>query len=456
MTLEIIDRRLAGKNKSIGNRERFLRRYKTQISEAVRGAVSGRGIRDMEKPEDIRIPKKDMHEPSFHHGKGGVRDTVHPGNTDYLRGDRIQRPQGGGGGRGDQASDSGEGEDDFVFTLSKEEFMQVFFEDLELPRMLRSHMGETPKHKTHRAGYTRDGTPSNLHIVRSMRGALGRRLALGAAPLRELKALRAELAACEKAQRSNLSALKNRTEGSVSGFSASPVATLTGLLPENDCELAERMRQLRADIATLEQRLKSIPFLDPLDLRFRGRVQVPEPSSQAVMFCLMDVSGSMDEARKDLAKRFFIILYLFLTRHYEKIDLVFIRHHTQAQEVNEHDFFHATESGGTVVSSALELMHKIQSQRYDPSQWNIYAAQASDGDNYSSDSPLCGDLLVNALLPVCRYFAYVQVVDYEQSLWETYTQVSETHDNFAMRKACHTTQIYPVFRDLFKKEGASA
>jgi uncharacterized sporulation protein YeaH/YhbH (DUF444 family) len=450
MTLQIIDRRLAGKNKSIGNRERFLRRYKTQIRDAVRGAVSERGIRDMEQPEDIRIPKKDLREPIFHHGKGGVRDTVHPGNTDYLRGDRIQRPQGGGGARGDQASDSGEGEDDFVFTLSKEEFMQVFFEDLELPRLLRSHIGETPKHKTHRAGYTRDGTPANLHIVRSMRGALGRRLALGAPSLRALKALRAELAACEQAQREAQSALPAPAEAGVLD-----VATLAGLLPEEGAARSQRMHQLRTDIAALEQRLKSIPFLDPLDLRFRGRVQVPEPSSQAVMFCLMDVSGSMDEARKDLAKRFFIILYLFLTRHYEKIELVFIRHHTQAQEVDEHDFFHATESGGTVVSSALELMQKIQSQRYDPSQWNIYAAQASDGDNYGSDSPRCGDILANALLPVCRYFAYVQVVDYEQTLWDTYAQVAEKHDNFAMRKACDPTQIYPVFRDLFKKEGAS-
>ena len=77
------------------------------------------------------------------------------------------------------------------------------------------------------------------------------------------------------------------------------------------------------------------------------------------MFCLMDVSGSMDEARKDLAKRFFILLYLFLTRHYEKIDVVFIRHHTQAQEVDEENFFHARETGGTVVSSALVLMDEI-------------------------------------------------------------------------------------------------
>jgi uncharacterized sporulation protein YeaH/YhbH (DUF444 family) len=423
MTLQIIDRRLAGKNKSIGNRERFLRRYKDQIRDAVRGAISGRGIRDMEQAENITIPKKDISEPVFHNGQGGVRDTVHPGNTDYLRGDLIQRPKGGGAGSGKgQASDSGEGEDDFVFTLSKEEFMQVFFEDLALPHLMRSQIGDTPEWKTHRAGYTRDGTPNNLHVVRSMRGALGRRLALGAAARRELKELKLQLVQLERTP-----------EG-------------------HDAEI----RALRLAIGALEQRLKGIAFLDPLDLRFRGRVKTPVPTSKAVMFCLMDVSGSMTEDRKDLAKRFFTLLYLFLTRHYEKIDIVFIRHHTQAQEVTEDEFFHATESGGTVVSSALELMLKIQQQRYSPTEWNIYGAQASDGDNYSNDSGRCRDLLTDKLLPLCRYFAYVQVAEEEQNLWEEYTQLSESHTNFAMRKVTEPTQIYPIFRDLFKKEGEAA
>ena len=418
MPLHIIDRRLAGKNKSIGNRERFLRRYKAQIRDAVRGAVSGRGIREMEQAQDVTIPKKDISEPVFHHGQGGTRDTVHPGNTDYLRGDRIARPPGGGAGHGGQASDSGEGEDDFVFTLSKEEFMQVFFEDLALPHLARTQIGDTPEFKTHRAGYTRDGTPGNLAVVRSMRGALGRRLALGAAARRELREMKRHLLELEQH-------------------------------PENH---EPEIRRLRLAISALELRLKGIPFLDPLDLRFRGLVKTPVPTSKAVMFCLMDVSGSMDEARKDLAKRFFVLLYLFLTRHYERIDIVFIRHHTQAQEVSEDEFFHATESGGTVVSSALELMHKIQAERYSPLEWNIYGAQASDGDNYSTDSGRCRELLADKLLPVCRYFAYVQVADPEQNLWEMYTQLEEGHPNFAMRKATEQDQIYPVFRDLFKKE----
>ncbi|MEI8171041.1 MAG: YeaH/YhbH family protein [Rhodoferax sp.] len=422
MALHIVDRRLAGKNKSIGNRERFLNRHKEQIREAVRKAVAGRSIRDMEQAENITIPKKDISEPVFHHGQGGVRDTVHPGNVDHLRGDRIRRPSGGSGGGKGQASDSGEGEDDFVFTLSKEEFMQIFFENLALPHLIRSQIGESPEWKSHRAGYTRDGTPSNLSVVRSMRGALGRRLALGAAARRELKLKQLQLAELEQAP--------------------------FGHAPE--------IRALRLEIDTLTRRLKNIPYLDPLDLRFRGRVKTPVPTSKAVMFCLMDVSGSMDEDRKSLSKQFFILLYLFLTRHYEKIDIVYIRHHTQAQEVCEEDFFHATESGGTVVSSALELMQKIALQRYSPTEWNIYGAQASDGDNYSSDSGRCREILSEKLLPLCRYYAYVQVAEDEQNLWQEYTQLAQEHDNFAMRKATDPSKIYPVFRDLFKKEGETA
>ena len=426
MLQQIIDRRLAGKNKSIGNRERFLRRHQDQVRDAVRRAVDGRGIRDMERGEDIHIPKRDINEPSFGHGPGGTREMVHPGNQEYVAGDQIERPKGGGGkgsGKG-EAGDSGEGEDDFVFHLTKEEFMQIFFDDLALPRMTQTQLAETPEWKSHRAGFVSDGTPSNLSVVRSMRGAIGRRLAIGAISRGELREL----------------------EDDLEEVLARPAGA------ERDAE-----RKLLEDrIKALRGRLERIPFLDPIDLRFRNRVKVPVPTTKAVMFCLMDVSGSMDEARKELSKRFFILLYLFLTRHYDKIELVFIRHHTQAQEVDEENFFHARETGGTVVSSALVLMDEIIKARYSPTEWNIYGAQASDGDNWHHDSGRCRELLTESLLPVCRYFAYVQVAEEEQNLWEEYTRLQESHAHFAMRKVTQASQIYPVFRELFKKEGAAA
>ena len=426
MLQQIIDRRLAGKNKSIGNRERFLRRYQGQVRDAVRRAVDKRGIREIEQGEDIHLPKRDINEPAFGHGTGGAREIVHPGNREYVRGDHIERPQGGSGrgsGQG-QAGDSGEGEDDFVFHLTKEEFMQIFFDDLALPRMIRSQLVETPEMRSQRAGYSNSGTPSNLSVIRSMRGAIGRRVAIGSGSRAELAELLAKLAE----------------------------------LPEVGADAAETLARetLQLQITALRARLDRIPYLDPIDLRFRNRVRLPVPTAKAVMFCLMDVSGSMDEARKDLSKRFFILLYLFLTRHYEKIDLVFIRHHTQAQEVDEENFFRARETGGTVVSSALVLMDEIIKERYSASDWNIYGAQASDGDNWHHDSGRCRELLTDSILPRCRYFAYVQVAEEEQNLWEEYARLQTTERSFAMRKVTEAGQIYPVFRDLFKSEGAAA
>jgi hypothetical protein len=289
---------------------------------------------------------------------------------------------------------------------------------------MRTQLAETPEMKSHRAGYSNAGTPSNLSVIRSMRGAISRRVAIGSGSRAELNVLEARLAEMPT----------------------------TALDPAQ--ELARK--ELEEQIAKLRARLDRIPYLDPIDLRFRNRVRLPIPTAKAVMFCLMDVSGSMDEARKDLSKRFFILLYLFLTRHYEKIDIVFIRHHTQAQEVDEENFFRARETGGTVVSSALVLMDEIIRERYSPSDWNIYAAQASDGDNWHHDSGRCRELLTDSILPKCRYFAYVQVADEEQNLWEEYARLQEGQKHFAMRKVTQASQIYPVFRDLFKAEGAAA
>jgi uncharacterized sporulation protein YeaH/YhbH (DUF444 family) len=423
MLHQVIDRRLSGKNKSIGNRERFLRRYREQIRDAVRKAVGDRSITDIEQGTDISLPKRDVSEPIFSHGPGGTREIVHPGNREYVKGDRIARPQGGGGGSGGRgASNDGQGEDDFVFRISREEFMNYFFDDLALPRLIRTQLlADVPEWKMRRAGYVSEGNPTSLHVVRSMRVALGRRIAMGGDSRLELKRLE----------------------------------RLYELREAQDAPGTE-LAKLKEEIEELRSRLKRVPWLDPFDLRYRNRVREPMPTSKAVMFCLMDVSGSMDEARKDLAKRFFILLYLFLSRHYEKTEVIFIRHHTQAAEVNEDEFFHATESGGTVVSSALTLMHEIIRERYSGSEWNIYGAQASDGDNWQQDSSKCRELLESKLLPACRYFAYVQVADEDQNLWEEYTRVRDGNVNFAMQKIVTPAQIFPVFRDLFKKNPVGA
>jgi len=132
---------------------------------------------------------------------------------------------------------------------------------------------------------------------------------------------------------------------------------------------------------------------------------------------------------------------------------VFIRHHTTALEVDEHDFFYARETGGTVVSSALRLTHEIIQERYPTSAWNIYAAQASDGDNWSDDSPLCRNMLIGQLMPLMQYYAYVEIEAVQpQNLWREYEHVREAYANFALQRIKAPADIYPVFRELFKKQ----
>lgn len=418
-----IDRRLNGKNKSAVNRQRFLRRYKSQIKKAVAESISKRSVTDTESAENISIPSRDIKEPIFHQGKGGNRDRILPGNDQFTPGDKIKRPEGGGQGSGDgDASDSGEGQDEFSFSISMEEYLNLLFDDLELPNLKKTEQKQEVEYETYRSGYKSDGIPTNIDIVRSLRGAQARRIALTASKKKKLAELLNELEQLEK--------------------QASPDAALIGLLKEQ--------------IEDLQRRIKKVPFIDTFDLRYRNFDKRPLPSSKAVMFCLMDVSGSMDQSTKDIAKRFYILLYQFLNRAYENTEVVFIRHHTQAKEVDEQEFFYSQETGGTIVSSALYLMDEIVQERYPANQWNIYAAQASDGDNWADDSPKCGKLLRDKILQYSRYFSYIEITNRShQTLWHEYESLAETFDNFAMQNIKQASDIYPIFREFFKKQTSS-
>jgi len=420
---QLIDRRQNAGKKSTVNRQRFLRRYKNQIKRAVSDAVGKRSITEIDQGEQITIPAKDISEPMFHSGRGGHIDRVLPGNDNFVTGDRIKRP-GGGGGQGSDAgnaSDSGEGDDNFVFELSREEFLELYFEDLELPDLIKKELARISTFKTVRAGVTTSGIPNNINILRSMKQATGRRVALASPYKKQLKEAEEELERLEA-------------------------------LAKPDKALLAKVLE---DIEYLKKKIQRVPFIDTIDLRYNHRVKIPAPSTQAVMFCVMDVSGSMDEAKKDIAKRFFILLYMFLTKNYEKIELVFIRHHTSAKEVNEEEFFYSRETGGTVVSSALELLSTVIEARYPPQSWNIYVAQASDGDNWNADSPYCQELLQEKIMPLLQYFAYIEIMPrHHQSLWEVYQQIKESYPNFAMENIDNVSDIYPVFRELFKRKTA--
>lgn len=419
----IVDRRLNAKNKSTVNRQRFLRRYRQHIKKAVAEAVTKRSIMDVENGEQISIPTRDISEPVFSHGRGGRHSSVLPGNEEFVAGDRIPRPPegGGGGGSGSGASDQGDGVDDFVFQITQEEFLDFMFEDLELPNLVKRQLAGSDEFRLRRAGFSNVGNPGKINIVRSLKAANARRIALTGGKRKQLEKLEQELAALQ---------------------------AVDPILRDH-----QRIEELLEETAKLRNRISRVPWLDDFDLKYNLHVKEPTPSSKAVMFCLMDVSGSMNQATKDLAKRFFILLYLFLQRNYEHTEVVFIRHHTSAKEVDEEEFFYSRETGGTIVSSALKLMKDILAKRYPSSEWNIYAAQASDGDNWNDDSSICYGLLVNDILPKVQYYSYIEITPRDhQALWEEYVGVQAAFpDNFAMQHIVDAGDIYPVFRELFQK-----
>lgn len=417
----IVDRRANSRNKSAVNRQRFMKRYRGHIQRAVQDAIKERSITDMERGETVSIPASDVSEPTFAHGAGGTRGVVHPGNKEFVSGDRIPRPSGGSGGGGNQASDSGDGDDDFVFQLTQDEFLEVLFEDLELPNLVKRHLLGSDSFKRVHAGYSTDGVPAKLSVVRSLRVAKARRIALTSGAKRRIEELVDDLALAEGAP-DEVAAMRIKRE----------------------------LRELNARVAR-------VPFLDKYDLRYNLHLRQPQPTSKAVMFCLMDVSGSMDQQIKEMAKRFFLLLYMFLKRNYDRTELVFIRHHTVAKEVDEQEFFYSRETGGTVVSSALKLMAEVIADRYSPNEWNIYGAQASDGDNWNDDSPVCTQILKKSILPAVQYFSYVEITKREpQALWEEYDKLATSDpDRFAQRRIVETSDIYPVFRQLFAKKVAA-
>lgn len=412
----LIDRRLNSRNRHAVNRQRFLQRYRKHVRRAVEESLNRRSITDVDRGERVTIPADDVDEPNFSHGSGGERSIVHPGNREFVAGDTVARPSGGGSGRG--PSKDGGGNDDFGFELTREELLDVVFEGLELPNLVKRQLRGDENAKPVHAGFSSDGNPTQINVLRTVRSAKARRIALAGNARRRLREMQAFL-----------------EERRVAGAPDDELATL------------------RTAISRLRARMERIPFLDDVDIRYRLRTRQPQPVTQAVMFCLMDVSGSMDQEAKDLAKRFFLLLYLFLERSYRRTEVVFIRHHTDAKEVDEQEFFHSRESGGTVVSSALKLMQEIVAARYPSDRWNIYGAQASDGDNWSDDSPLCAQLLREKLLPKLQYYAYVEIGRGEpQSLWREYEAVADALPK-CFAQAYITTQqdIFPVFRGLFEK-----
>jgi uncharacterized protein len=415
--MHIVDRRLNPGSKSLENRQRFLRRAKALVKGAVKKSTEGRDIKDVLEGGEVGIPLEGMSEPRFRR-EGGTRDMVLPGNKKFVEGDVLPRSGEGSGGRPTKPGE-GDGEDAFRFVLSRDEFVDLFLDDLELPDLAKRKLAEAESEGLRRAGYSTSGSPANISVSRTVRLAMARRIALRRPRPETIAQLEAEIAGCDEARRV----------------------------------------ELMAELDALKAKFRRIPYIDPIDIRYRRFETMPKPVAQAVMFCLMDVSGSMSEHMKDLAKRFYMLLYVFLTRRYRHVEIVFIRHTDRAEEVDENTFFHGPASGGTLVSSALQAMHEIVRSRFRPADWNIYAAQASDGDNSRSDRAAVSRLITEMILPVSQFFAYLEVGETggstfdmpDSSLWTLYQRLRADGAPLSMRKVSDRSQIFPVFHDLFQR-----
>lgn len=421
MTSVIVDRR-AQKGKSTANRQRLLKRLDGALKAQLGKLVARHKMQDTGQPAEVTIERKDATEPRLIlDPASGSSGRIVPGNDKYRIGDKIvnspSQGQGSGNGQGAGDGDADE-EDTFRFVLSRTEYLSLLFDDLELPALVKKDLLEIDENRYRRGGVVRYGNPGSVCVTRTFKASIGRRVAA--------EAQHAE--ALEEAE-----------------------TALIGARRTGDRMLMEAAERALDEVS---RRTGEIPFLDPIDLRHRSLVEVQSPCTAAVMFCLMDVSSSMDEARKDLAKRFFMLLHLFLTRKYKKVALVFIRHTDAAQEVDEEMFFNGTQAGSTKVLSALEKMNEIIASRYPSSSYNIFGAQASDGDSFGGDSTESSAYLRSQLLPLSRYFVYAEVgsnpLQGSTTLWSAYRAIES--DRFNMASVNARNEVYPALAKLFQKE----
>jgi hypothetical protein len=387
----IIDRRINPKGKNLSNRQRFLHRARDWIKDKVRKRAAERDITSNDG-ESISISEDDISEPIFDYDRRkGDWERVLPGNKDYIPGDKIKRPD-DGEGSGNEGGTGPDSEDEFAFTITKEEYLDILFEDLELPDLVKESENQAVVFERRRTGFSTAGTPNNLDLEKSLKNALGRRIALGLPLDKKIKDKEEEIENAEE----------------------------------------DQLPRLLEELTELKRRRTAITYIDQVDVRYKRYSQTPLPNSQAVVFCLIDVSGSMGEKEKEIAKRFFLLLYLFLQRKYKTVDIKFVRHTTEASECNEEEFFYDKSNGGTIVSTGIKKVNEIIKERYPLDAWNIYCVQASDGDNVSSDNPTMRDEL-KKLLPKCQYYVY-----------------NEVKQSVGLFSGMSTTNVYDIMKELTK------
>lgn len=382
-------------DRSQGDRKRHRKLVEDAIKNNIGDIIAEESIISQSGQKKIKIPVKGIKEYQFAYGKNN-RGTV-SGNGREERGQVIGkvRKSAQPGQGADQAGDE-PGEDIIETEITLEELVEYLFEDLALPDMERKKFAQSESLcKLKRAGHQRKGISARLDKKKSL---------------------------IEKLKRKQ-----------------------TAMLAEKE----DTGRQSVTDPAAHAGR---IPFRED-DLRYHRVREDVRPHSNAVVFCIMDTSGSMDQTRKYLARSFFFLQHRFLCWKYEHVEVVFIAHSTEAKEVNERDFFHRGAAGGTFISSGYAKTLEIIEQRYNPAIWNIYAFHCSDGDNWIADNPKA-IALARELCEVCNLFGYCEIWPgtawVRTMIWSYQRQIS--HANFAMVVVRQKADIWPAFKKMLDKE----
>lgn len=444
MSFLLIDRRKAGRGKSSNNRQKLLSRVRTFIKNSMPSNIStGAGLgagTGGQQSSPVKVAGSALEEPWLAYANGGQQTLILPGNDQYDRGDEIEFPQDEGQPRAGQGDG---GEDDFIINVARDEFLDLFFEDCELPNLKNAKIVEKLENKLSPAGFSTTGNPSQLSVIRSYKTSLGRRWALMAPHKEEREALEMEFRQ-----------LEDCTPG-------------TEYLSEED--RVRRMGEILLRLEELSNHIRHLDNFDKVDLRYKKKDAKPLRTIESVFIMIMDISGSMGQKEKTIARRWFALLYAFIKKKYGNTDLVYLAHTDEAMEMSEDDFFSTRINGGTTVSPAIALATKIILQRYDPNQTNIYVSHASDGDNYESDGPLVIEEMTKAtgLLNKIQMFSYVEVgsamsswfnmnpavATGDSSLWEAYAHCQQHVVDGKLSMAILETadECYPIFKKIFKK-----
>lgn len=198
------------------------------------------------------------------------------------------------------------------------------------------------------------------------------------------------------------------------------------------------------------------------DIRYRSWETKMEYHSNAVVYLMMDRSGSMSEEKRHIAKSFYFWMVQFLRRRYENIELIFIAHDVRAYMVEEKEFFAVSSGGGTKCSSAFKMAYEHMTENYSPSVWNAYVCEFSDGDNYGVDNQLVLEY-VNKMLPLCRAIAYGEITPEDEYAWSveenrlsTLLEKEVQRTRFVSLKLSSREQVFDALKMFFNVDGKAA